>query len=181
VRTPFLLLALGASLAAEPQFSAPPSVRTPLPFDHGAHADAFERERVRCTDCHLVGLTPTVEEPAPPLSSCHACHLAPRTRAPTSCVLCHDTGGLLPLDHDLDWLVEHAVAARARRAACSDCHDDETCRDCHDERGPLVRDPHPPGFGRTHGVAARLDPFSCSSCHAARTCDSCHRTGVRPW
>lgn len=163
-----------------------PAVHEPLPFDHAAHARAFDRGGLTCVDCHPVGMRPDGALPPPPLTSCHGCHLgtmdgAPR-KADRTCELCHaDRQALRPASHGPDWTHQHGREARARQATCNDCHATRTCVDCHERRGPLQRNPHPPAFRTTHGVEARLDPMRCSTCHSGETCRSCHSTGAIPW
>lgn len=164
--------------------AAAPTVRAPLPFDHAAHAPAFERQDVGCVTCHPVGAP--VGTRVAPQATCHGCHLgeaaAADRRAPRTCESCHAVRAeLQPASHGLEWLARHGLEARASARECRDCHATSACRDCHERRGPVVANPHPPAFSRTHGIEARLDPASCSQCHALATCEACHTTGVRPW
>jgi hypothetical protein len=184
------LLALALSWSAVA--SEPPTVPTPLPFDHAAHTRTLDKAGLACTDCHPVGLAPARSGdpppplPPPPTESCHGCHLgtlmkAPR-RAPRTCETCHPVRAeLRPDDHTVLWPAGHTDAALAPGNTCSDCHARRWCVDCHDDRGPLATSPHGPGFRATHGVQARVDPASCSSCHAGPSCTACHAKGDLPW
>lgn len=191
------MLALLVTAAAQAVPSAPsearpsdraeaPSVRTPLPFDHPAHARSFERAGLSCVDCHPVGLRPNQALPPPPRSSCHGCHLGELPGAPKQatrvCTTCHaHRAELVPASHGPGWEHAHGAEARARGATCSDCHRTSTCVDCHEARGAGQRNPHPPAFRTTHGVEARLDPARCSTCHTGNSCQTCHTTGALPW
>jgi hypothetical protein len=169
-----------------------PGLHEPLPFSHDAHAPPFERAKLLCQDCHPIGLRQTEGGPAapervaPPLTTCHGCHLGEARRAPraadSQCTNCHsDRSQLIPSSHGLGWDVAHGGEARAWRATCEDCHATPECVECHDQRGALTTSPHGPGFGSFHGVEARLDPASCGTCHAAPSCTECHTTGRTPW
>ncbi len=166
------------------------NIREPLPFGHREHARAFERAGVGCLDCHPVGARAEAEAALPlpeaPLSSCHGCHLGELARAPgdapSGCLLCHaDLEGLMPRDHQLDWISLHGQASRAAGQDCQSCHEPAGCLDCHDARGAGSENPHPAGFRSTHGVEARIDPRSCSTCHTETSCTSCHVKGALPW
>ena len=184
-----LVLAVGCASASA---GDPVQLRSPLPFDHSAHAATFERTGVSCLDCHPIGARRSSPDggsmalPEAPRSSCHGCHLGevskvPRS-APDTCTLCHASlDGLKPRDHGLDWISAHGDQSRSAGASCSTCHRPSECLDCHDRRGAGSENPHPAGFRSGHGVEARLDPRSCSTCHTEQTCTSCHLQGAMPW
>lgn len=185
-----ILIVLALAVAEDLEVGLPET----LPFDHTTHAPSLEKAGLTCVSCHPVGLAEQTElgpvapsqEPPPPRSICHACHLDEVARAPRaaqgSCGQCHaDLTAIVPKSHGPGWVESHAAEARAWSASCSDCHDDETCFACHEDRGPLSRNPHGPGFASLHGIEARVDPVSCASCHAPTTCSTCHDAGVWPW
>ncbi len=167
-------------------------LRSPLPFDHAEHARTFDKAGLSCIDCHPVGAkasAPTeaaLPLPEGPRSTCHGCHLGEVSKAPRAaqddCLLCHaDLTGLMPPDHNLDWISAHGDQSRAAGSSCSTCHRPAECLDCHDRRGAGSESPHPVGFRSGHGVEARLDPRSCSTCHTQTSCSSCHEGGAAPW
>lgn len=153
--------------------------------DHVLHEAAFERVRLRCVDCHPVGM-PEVRGLPPALASCHACHRAEvegaAKSAPRRCELCHPhRRELEPSTHRGAWLESHGPDARFPAASCDDCHDRGQCIDCHEARGAGVRTPHPPGFRALHGPEARFDGAGCMGCHTSESCLSCHAEGRWPW
>ncbi len=178
-------------VASETRSSPPPTVRSPLPFTHKEHREIFKDVGLQCSDCHPIGLVaPEGQKPPamfpPPRSTCHGCHLAEASAAPTApgrCALCHPNAlELKPPSHGPGWDTGgHAGAARAARTQCESCHEQALCTDCHEGRGALSRMPHGAGFRAVHGIEGRLDPQGCALCHGGDACTSCHETGATPW
>ncbi len=173
-----------------------------------------EFQQARCTPCHvaehLVQLRPESfmrhdsnwwrdharsAERSPQI--CAECH------GETWCSECHSQRRGLPIDqrlpeaierrlpHPGDFIVRHAIEARARSASCLSCHTSQSCDACHLERGVSAAglgsvSPHPPGWvsgggsRAGHGRAARRDIVSCMGCHdhgPLTNCIECHRVG----
>jgi hypothetical protein len=129
---------------------------------------------------------------------CQSCH----TQA--QCQSCHDITQSLTVEarrpervesgqvHRGDFLVRHAIEARAEPARCLSCHTEDTCSACHSARGVSgtvfgSANPHPPEWvgsnvnsSNFHGPAARRDILSCAGCHEAgpaTNCIRCHQVG----
>ncbi|MBU0507788.1 hypothetical protein KKH27_02980 [bacterium] len=141
-------------------------------FSHQRHVEAGKLE---CAVCHADLDAPLAEGKIgnyPGMAECMDCHAARRVK--NECMTCHlATEDLIPLDHKLDWINHHGVAANTE-AACAQCHKSDDCQKCHS--GDPVFMPHPRNYMSRHGQDAHLSDVSCSVCHDERDfCTSCHR------
>ena len=182
------------------------------------HTHQAEWDRGQCTPCHqerdLPRLVPVtflkhdagfmrrhgeVMAQSKQGALCQSCH----TQA--QCQACHDITQDMTVEarrperiesrqvHRADFLVRHAIEARAEPARCLSCHTEDTCSACHTARGVSGTllgnvNPHPPEWVGTntsssnfHGPAARRDILSCAGCHEAgpaTNCIRCHQVGA---
>jgi nitrate/TMAO reductase-like tetraheme cytochrome c subunit len=73
------------------------------------------------------------------------------------------------------WRYTHAGPARADRAACLGCHNQQTfCMQCHQVT-------HPSDWVSVHGPIAAQGGTPCLVCHQQSFCSACHtRMGIKP-
>jgi hypothetical protein len=131
---------------------------TERPLDHTLafrrdHAEAAERDSVRCATCHT-------QMSGNKQQACDECHQTMR-----------------PLDHRVTWReLDHGTEAIADRTRCARCHVIEFCNACHSQR------PRSHGFAGTfvsdHGPLARISVQPCLTCHLVCYCIDCHRGQV---
>ena len=163
-------------------------------FEHGRHAEVFEREGVPCLGCHLMtadlaeGLQWEEEYSAAALRpgslSCHHCHNNDNgaSIAPGSCLLCHEPGQLgEDQDHGPWWVENHAGPARREFGRCRKCHQDYSCVECHERKDPTRWRTHDGVWRTTHGIDARIDPGRCETCHVGADCLACHTNRNGRW
>jgi nitrate/TMAO reductase-like tetraheme cytochrome c subunit len=133
----------------------------------------------RCSTCHVD--TPTTPAHPPDYIKDHG-HFALVNEA--ECLRCHHDKKAFcdachakpPADHySGTWRYTHGPAARADRAGCLGCHDEESfCVQCHQVS-------HPADWLTAHGHVATEAPQSCLDCHQRSMCVQCHeKEGVSP-
>lgn len=164
-----------------------------LVFSHARHLS----RGATCENCHAgmseVGLATVMQLPTE--ADCLACHDG--EKADRTCSTCHPSDGqgrlltraaadrrappLIPrgassrgMNHDLDFVRNHATVAKSRRDQCSTCHADAFCVECHEGDTRPMRI-HEGDYLRTHGWQARAGTNDCQSCHRLQTdCRGCH-------
>ncbi len=110
--------------------------------------------------------------------ACRRCH------APSDCQECHSGWNPRPRSHGLNFMFDHALAARAGDLECAACHGDPGfCVSCHRAEYVLPRDHgradwvSPVGGGR-HSVEGAFALETCIACHDAGAgepiCAECH-------
>lgn len=157
-----------------------------LSFSHERHLGAG----VTCAECHAgVGETKlATRDHLPSMETCIACHAS--RGVTTECRACHAkgqagtirttfaSGTLVPDDHGVHWLKQHAVAAERDMGQCASCHAQEDCLSCHD--GAIPPTFHAGNYLALHPQDAMANNPPCASCHRLeRFCRDCHfRAGV---
>ncbi len=159
-------------------------------YPHNAHLEVMQKQGDPCLLCHsfnrntiidpnhVKSLTTISNEPLEAI--CHDCHLTKQT-APFRCDLCHtDKTAIWPLDHDFDYINQHAEDSRLDQNDCVQCHLDMSfCTDCHFRRDNSNYRQHQLGYKNFHGLDARMNTYSCGRCHNATYCADCHRDASR--
>jgi len=166
------------------------ALRAPKPllhFNHTVHA----QKGSTCEDCHgdmrNVRLATVLQLPREPM--CLSCHDG--FTATSRCGACHPTASdgrlmtralddrtlpaLVPANHDLAFVSDHAGVAKASPQLCDSCHAEKFCTDCHAGSVRPLRI-HPPDYlGGAHVVDARSKAQDCQACHRTQTfCLGCH-------
>jgi len=162
-------------------------------FSHEVHKKVLESEGFECLVCHTTGLEIEEEKEEekmievskesffPGKETCHFCHFNPQAGniAPDRCSTCHfDIRGIIPANHNFDWMSKHAVFSKADETGCESCHTPRFCEDCHKRRDLPTLRVHDRNFRFIHGIEARANPRECGNCHELRSfCDQCHIKG----
>ncbi len=164
-----------------------------IKFNHRLHISLGSS----CRDCHgdmsKVRLATTAQLPSE--ATCLRCHDG--IAATDRCGACHltDKRGLLAtrqrddsnapklvprgtsswgVAHDVAFVEDHRVVAKASPGLCKACHDETFCQDCHNGAIRPLRI-HSGDYLTVHAMDARGNTMDCQSCHRLQTfCQGCH-------
>lgn len=160
-------------------------------FSHKTHEEVLEKNRFRCTDCHLYDLaymqrdkkineeiTRAVTRAG--AQSCHFCHIEnpDEIKVSLKCLDCHaDIRPIRPANHRAGWESSHGPRIAQAEVDCSSCHSSRFCVKCHMRRDEADRSFHTGSALLSHPIEARADPVRCQRCHQFNWCTRCHKSG----